>query len=32
MKELSVNVTSFNNTPDFDESSIPKGLLKAHQT
>ena len=32
MKELPVNVTSYKKTPDFDESSIPKGPLKAHQT
>lgn len=32
MKELPVNVTSYKKTPEFDESSIPKGLLKAHQT
>lgn len=32
MKELPVNVTSYKKTPDFDESSIPKDLLKAHQT
>lgn len=32
MKEIPVNVTSYKKTPEFDESSIPKGLLKAHQT
>jgi tellurite resistance-related uncharacterized protein len=32
MKELPANVTSYQKTPEFDESRIPKGLLKAHQT
>ena len=32
MKELPENITSYKKTPEFDESSIPKGLLKAHQT
>lgn len=32
MKELPENVTSYKKTPKFDESNIPKGLLKAHQT
>ena len=32
MKELPANVPSYRKTPEFDESSIPRGLLKAHQT
>lgn len=32
MKELPANVTTYKRTPEFDESSIPKGLLKAHRT
>ena len=32
MKELPANVTPYKKTPEFNESSIPKGLLKAHQT
>lgn len=32
MKELPANVTLYKKTPEFDESSIPKGLLKAHRT
>jgi tellurite resistance-related uncharacterized protein len=32
MKEIPANITSYKKTPEFDESSIPKGLLKAHQT
>ncbi len=32
MKHLPHNVTSYSQTPEFDESSIPDGLLKNHQT
>ncbi len=32
MKALPVNLTAFKKTSEFDESSMPKGLLKAHQT
>lgn len=32
MKNLPQNVKLVNQTPEFDEGSIPKGLLKAHQT
>jgi tellurite resistance-related uncharacterized protein len=32
MKTLPKNVTAYKKTPDFDELSIPKGLLNAHQT
>jgi len=32
MKTLPSNVAPYKKTPKFDETSIPKGLLKAHQT
>lgn len=32
MKDLPTTVTSFRKTPEFDETTIPKGLLKAHST
>lgn len=32
MKTLPTDVTAYKKTPEFDETSIPKGLLKAHQT
>lgn len=32
MKTLPSAVNSYRKTPEFDEASIPKGLLKAHQT
>ena len=32
MKILPKNVTAYKKTPEFDELSIPKGLLNAHQT
>lgn len=32
MKTLPSHVTPYKKTPKFDETSIPKGLLKAHQT
>ena len=32
MKKLPGNVTPYQKTPQFNETSIPKGLLKAHQT
>jgi tellurite resistance-related uncharacterized protein len=32
MKQLPENVTAYKQTPEFDENSVPKGLLNAHQT
>jgi len=32
MKILPSNVAPYKKTPIFDETTIPKGLLKAHQT
>ena len=32
MKTLPSAVNSYQKTPEFDETSIPKGLLKSHQT
>tara|TARA_R110002111_G_scaffold109732_5_gene168915 strand:+ start:116 stop:391 length:276 start_codon:yes stop_codon:yes gene_type:complete len=32
MKALPNNVTAYKRTPEFDELSVPAGLLKAHQT
>ena len=32
MKALPADVKSYKKTPEFDETSVPKGLLKAHQT
>ncbi len=32
MKSLPNNVTPYKRTPEFDESTIPKGLLHEHQT
>ncbi len=32
MKSLPENLNLTRRTPEFDENSIPKGLLKAHQT
>jgi tellurite resistance-related uncharacterized protein len=32
MKCLPDNVTAYKKTPEFDETSVPKGLLKSHQT
>lgn len=32
MKELPADVSSYKRTPEFDETSVPDGLLKAHQT
>ncbi len=32
MKTLPKNVTAYKRTPEFDELSVPKGLLNAHQT
>lgn len=32
MKSLPDNVVSYKRTPEFDEESIPEGLLKNHQT
>ena len=31
-KKLPQNVTAYNRTPEFDQTTIPTGLLKAHQT
>jgi len=32
MKSLPDNVVAYKKTPEFDESSVPKGLLNNHQT
>jgi tellurite resistance-related uncharacterized protein len=32
MKDLPGNVTSYNRTPEFTRATIPKGLLRRHQT
>ena len=32
MKDLPSNLEAYKRTPEFDENSVPKGLLKAHQT
>jgi tellurite resistance-related uncharacterized protein len=32
MKQLPENVVPYKRTPEFDEGSVPKGLLHAHQT
>ena len=32
MKDLPESLSSVRKTPEFNEGSIPKGLLKAHQT
>ena len=32
MKELPIDVSSYKSTPEFTEETVPKGLLKAHQT
>ena len=32
MKALPEDVTAYKKTPEFDELSVPKGLLNAHQT
>ncbi len=32
MKTLPQNVTAYNRTPEFNQTTIPTGLLKAHQT
>ena len=32
MKTFPGNVASYKKTPEFDETSIPRGLLKSHQT
>lgn len=32
MKSLPENVNPIRKTPEFDEGSVPKGLLRAHQT
>ena len=32
MKTLPGNIAAYKKTPEFDESCIPRGLLKSHQT
>ncbi|MCR8923431.1 DUF1971 domain-containing protein [Dasania sp. GY-MA-18] len=32
MKDLPTDVVAYKKTPEFDENTVPKGLLKAHQT
>ncbi len=32
MKALPENLSAYKKTPEFDESSVPEGLLKAHRT
>lgn len=32
MKDLPVSVTSYKKTPEFTNETVPKGLLKSHQT
>ena len=32
MKALPENVTAYKKTSEFDEASVPKALLKTHQT
>lgn len=32
MKQLPVDVIAYKRTPEFDQDSIPKGLLREHQT
>lgn len=32
MKTLPSHIISYKKTPEFNETSIPKGLLKSHQT
>ena len=32
MKTLPADVQSYKQTPEFDENSVPAGLLRAHQT
>ncbi|MET0377423.1 MAG: DUF1971 domain-containing protein [Spongiibacteraceae bacterium] len=32
MKPLPETVVAYKRTPEFDESSVPNGLLKSHQT
>lgn len=32
MQALPPDVSSYKRTPEFDETSVPAGLLKAHQT
>lgn len=32
MKQLPENLVSYKKTPEFDEESVPNGLLHAHQT
>ncbi len=32
MKQLPETVVAYKRTPEFDENSVPNGLLKSHQT
>lgn len=32
MKELPLNVSAYKKTPEFDEESVPSGLLNEHRT
>jgi len=32
MKELPLNVNAYKKTPEFDEESVPSGLLNEHRT
>jgi tellurite resistance-related uncharacterized protein len=32
MKEIPASTTAYKKTPEFTESTVPAGLLKAHQT
>ena len=32
MKKLPENVSPYKRTPEFNETTVPSGLLKAHQT
>jgi len=32
LKQLPVDVIAYKRTPEFDQDSIPKGLLREHQT
>lgn len=32
MKQLPESVIAYKRTPEFDENSVPNGLLKSHQT
>jgi len=32
MKSIPANLTAYKKTPEFDETTVPAGLLRAHQT